>query len=220
MSFLREILPEQIIELLHDYLDKIEETASSFKDAIKFLNEFRTGEARRALTTSMKKEEEADKIKQKIFDFLESARIDPGMKEDLFYMVKRIDDIADWFKEAARDLVIVPYLDAPQELREGLERLVRIAVKATQNTCKAVKLSLDGEIEKAREIIEEIDILEEEADNVNLENRRMLLEYSEEIKPFTLAILLHDYNRDLEEAVDACQNAGDFLRALMLAWKK
>ncbi len=219
MSILSEVLPETILKLLKDYLDRIEETTDYFKTAIKLLDEIRVGEARKKLSDSMRKEEEADRIKKKIFDLLEEARIDPAVKEQLFYMIGRIDDIADWFKEAARELIIIPYLEIPQSIRDGLEKLVNISVEAASKTIEAYRSVLEGNSE-VKELIDEVDKLEEEADMVNLENRGKLLDYSDEIKPLTLAILLHDYNRDLEEATDACQNASDFLRALIAAWKR
>ncbi len=219
MSFLREVLPSQVIELLGKYLDKIRETAVDFGDAIRLLGEVRVGEARKKLSDSMRREEEADRIKKKIFDLLEEARMDPAVKEQLFYMVTRIDDIADWFKEAARELIIIPYLETPQAIRDGLEKMVKLAVEAAEKTIEAYKKVLEGEGD-VKDLVALVDELEEEADMVNLENRGKLLDLGYEIKPYTLAILLHDYNQDLEEATDACQNASDFLRALMVAWMR
>lgn len=217
---LRDILPEQIIILLNELVDKLSDLTSSFLDAIKLLNEMRIGEARKKLRDTMKIESEADIVRKKIIDLLEESRIDPGFKEDFFHLIKRIDSVADWIKEAARELIIIPYLEIPQPIREGMEKLIDKVVKLAEKVNKAIKSAMSGEYEEAVRLINDIERLEEEADQVNLENRGKLLEYSEQLKPFTLALLIHDLNQDLEEAADSCEDVGDYLRALIASWKK
>jgi uncharacterized protein Yka (UPF0111/DUF47 family) len=97
--------------------------------------------------------------------------------------------------------------------------MFKLTVKASEVIAESVKQALTGNYEKAEELIRRVEVLEEDVDQVNMENRSKLLEYSDEIKPYTLAILLHDFNQDLEEAADACEYAGDYLRALLIAWK-
>jgi predicted phosphate transport protein (TIGR00153 family) len=216
----REILPEEIIELLNEYIDKLEDLTNTFLDAIKLLNELRMGEARRKLTDAMNIESEADNIRRKIIEILEKTRIDPGFKEDFFHLIKRLDSIADWIKEAARELIIIPYLEIPQDIREGLEKLIDKVVDLSEKVGDAIRATVNGNYEEAIKLISEIEALEEEADQVNLENRGKLLKYADQFKPYTLAILVHDLNQDLEEAADSCENAGDYLRALIISWRK
>ncbi len=219
MSLFVEALPRELVELFEEYIEKVVETSRTFHDGVKLLNEIRVGEARTRFAETTRLESEADNLRRRLIEMLEATRIDPGFKEDFFHLIKRIDSIADWFKEAARDLMIIPYLEVPQALREGLEEMIRLTVKAAEAIARAVKHALKGEHSEAVKLIKEVEVLEEEVDEVNLKNRERLLEYSDQIKPYTLAILLHDFNQDLEEAADACENAGDYLRAILVAWK-
>lgn len=216
----REVLPAKIIELLEKYVDLVVEMADTFYDSLKLLNEIRTGEARKKLADAMKRETRADSIRRQIIDLLEETRIDPGFKEDFFHLVKKIDSIADWIKEAARELLIIPYLETPQSLREGINDLAGKVVEAAKTTSEAVKRAVNGELRIAEELIARVEQLEEEADKTNVDNRGKLLDYADQIKPFTLAILLHDLNQDLEEAADACEDAVDYLRALIVSWSR
>lgn len=217
---IRDILPEQIIDLLEEYADKLSDLTNTFLESIKLMNEIRVGEARKRLRDAMRLESEADKIRRKIIDLLEESRIDPGFKEDFFHLIKRIDAVADWIKEAARELIIIPYLEVPQPIREGIEQLIDKVVELTEKVNDAIKHTLHGEYNDAVKLIGDIEELEEEADQINVENRGKLLEYSEQIKPFTLAILIHDLNQDLEEAADSCEAVGDYLRALIVSWRR
>ena len=216
----KEVLPVKIIELLGEYVDLVVDIADTFHDSLKLLNEIRTGEARKKLADTMKIESKADSIRRQIIDILEETRIDPGFKEDFFHLVKKIDSVADWIKEAARELLIIPYLETPQPIREGINNLAGKVVEAARATGEAIKRAMDGELRIAEELIAKVERLEEEADKANVENRGKLLDYADQIKPFTLAILLHDLNQDLEEAADACEDAVDYLRALIVSWSK
>ncbi len=211
---------EKLYGLMDDYLDKICRTVTLFSDAISYLNEMRSGEARKALADSMRSEKEADELRRKIVDLLEESDIDPDVKEDYFHLIKRIDLIADWIKEAARSVSIIPYLEVPAGLREGYEKLLDLVEEMTKKTCKAVRLLLEKKYDEARGLVEEIEKLEEEADQVNVDNREKLLEYSDQLKPYALAILLHEFNTALEEAADACEDTGDYIRALIVVYRK
>jgi len=207
-------------KLMEKYLDKIDDSVESFKNAIVYFNSMRTGEARKELAKSMNAEKEADELRRKMIYLLEEADISPELKEDFFHLIKRIEVVADYVKEAASSLTIIPYLEVPIELREGYEKMINKVYKASKKVCEAVRVLLDKRYEVASKLADEIERLEEEADLINVDNRGQLLDLSDQIKPYTLAILLHEFNNDLEEAADACEDAGDYIRALIVEYKK
>jgi len=220
LGLIREILPERITELLFSYIDKIEEIADRFSRAIKLLNEVRVGEARAELAEAMKVQSEASRVRNEIISLLEEVRIDPGFKEDFFHLIKRLDRIVDWIKEASRELTIIPYLELPDAVRKGLEKLIDKVLEAVEDIVEAVEKMLDTEYSEAKELIEEVEKLEEEADEIDVENRGKLIELHDQFSPVTLAILVHDLNHDLEQVADACREAGDYLRALIVGWAR
>jgi len=217
---IKDILPEQIVSLLREYIEKIEDIINNFNEAIKLLNEVRVGEAKAKLTNTFKIQARADEIRKNIIALLEETRIDPAFKEDFFHLIKRLDRIIDWIKEASRELTIIPYLEIPEDIRRGLEELIKRIVEATEKVVEAVDNTIKGEYKVARELINEIESIEEEADNIDVENRGKLLRYHDQLKPYTLAILVHDLNHDLEEAADACREAADYIRALIVGWAR
>lgn len=212
-DFIRKIKP-----LLFSYLKKIQDTASSFEDAVSLLNEMRTGEARVKLADAMKYEKDADKIRREIIDYMEKEHVEPEFKEDFFHLIKRVDLIADWIKEAARELTVMPYLEIPAPIREKLEELMDKVEELVKKVVKAITSFVEGKYSEAWRLIDEIEALEEEADEINVSIRGMLLEYSNQIKPYPLAILIQEFNTELEEAADACEDAGDYIRALIVQY--
>ncbi len=207
-------------KLMYKYIGEIDDVVEHFKTAIKYFNDLRVGEARRELAESMDAEKRADDLRREMVYFLEREEIDPEIKEDLFHLIKRIEVIADHVKDAASTFSIIPYLEIPADLRDGLERMASKVYKATKRVCEAVKALLNGDYDYARETTDEIEALEEAADMIDVDNRSKLLEYGDKLKPLTLAILLHDLNLDLEEAANACEDAADYIRALIVVYKR
>jgi len=215
---IREILPEEIIEYLEKYSDKLNDIIKNFNQAIKLLNDLRVGEARSKLSETMKIQKDADNIRKNLFTLLEEARMDAAFKEDFLHLVKRLDRITDWIKEASRELTILPYLEIPDDIRKGLEKMINKIVEAAEETIEALKNTIDGKYDEAKKLISHVEALEEEADELDVENRGKLLKYHDQFKPYTMAILIHDLNHDLEEAADACREAADYLRVIIMSW--
>ena len=207
-------------KVMYKYIEKIDDVVEHFKTAIGYFNEMRVGEARRELASSMDAEKEADELRRKMVYLLETSEINPELKEDLFHLIKRIEVIADFVKDAASTLTIIPYLEVPVELREGYEKMINKVYEATKKVCKAVEALLEGEYTTASRLADEVEALEEEADMIDVDNRGKLLDYGEKLKPYTLAILLHDLILDLEEAANACEDAADYIRALIVVYSE
>ncbi len=216
----QEEVMKRFSKIMYKYIDEIDDVVEHFSTAIKYFNDLRVGEARRELAESMESEKRADELCREMIYFLEREDIDPEFKEDLFHLIKRIEGIADHVKDAASTFTIIPYLELPVDLRDGVERMVSKVYKATKRVCDAVKALLDGNYEEAREATDEVEALEEAADMIDVDNRSKLLEYGDKLKPLTLAILLHDLMVDLEEAANACEDAADYIRALIVVYKK
>ncbi len=211
---------EKFRKLMDVYLEKIEDSVEYFKNSIEYFNDMRVAEARKSLADSMSAEKDADELRRKMVYLLEESDILPEIKEDYFHLIKRIEAIADNVKEAASTLAIIPYLEVPAELREGYEDMISKVYDASRKVCEAVRALLDKRYREASNLADEIEKLEEEVDIMNSNNRAKLLDLGEKLKPLTLAILLHDFNNDLEEAADACEDAGDYIKALIVEYKK
>ncbi|MEM0380201.1 MAG: DUF47 family protein [Desulfurococcaceae archaeon] len=215
---LREILPEDLIKLLERYADYLNRIIENFSKGMRLINEIRIGEARGVFAKVIELQIEADNIRKQIVSILEEIRIDAAFKEDLFHLVKRIERTLDWIKEASRELTIIPYLEIPNNIRNGIEELINTIVKSAGKVVEAIKSTLNGEYDRVKILVEEIESLEEKADEIDLSNRSKLIKYHDQIKPCTLAILIHDLNRDLEEAADSCREVADYLRAIIVGW--
>ncbi|MGC9121976.1 MAG: DUF47 domain-containing protein, partial [Thermogladius sp.] len=201
---LSDIMPEEALESLREYLKNLIKSIDLFRKSLKLLNEVRVGEARSLLAEVVKARSEANKSRLRLIEVIENSRLEPSVKEDVLHFIKRLDAISDNVKEAARELTIMPYLEVPSPIRDGLNRLADMVLQAASHLVEATERLIAGEHKRALELVNKVQEIEEEADRVDVDNRGKLIVYADVIKPSTLAILIHDFNRDLENAVDAC----------------
>ncbi|MGC9182028.1 DUF47 domain-containing protein [Thermogladius sp.] len=215
---LSDIMPEEALESLREYLKNLIKSIDLFRKSLKLLNEVRVGEARSLLAEVVKARSEANKSRLRLIEVIENSRLEPSVKEDILHFIKRLDAISDNVKEAARELTIMPYLEIPSPIRDGLNRLADMVLQAASHVAEATERLIAGEHKRALELVNKVLEIEEEADRVDVDNRGKLIVYADVIKPSTLAILIHDFNRDLENAVDSCAEAADYLHILITTW--
>lgn len=215
---LSDILTAKAIKVLIDFLSNLEKIAKSFSTSLDLLNTMRVGEARVQLAEVLKQEEKGKELRTRLEELIVSSRLEPSLKEDLLNFVIKADAIGDHIKEAARELTILPLLEIPAEIRNGILELSKLSITALQQLVAAAKKTIEGDNAKALEDIEKINRYEDMADGVDLANRGLLLTLSDRLKPVTMAILIHDLNKDLEDSVDACQVAGEYLKLIILTW--
>ncbi len=215
---LSDILTAEAIKVLIDFLSNLEKIAKSFSTSLDLLNTMRVGEARVQLAEVLKQEEKGKELRTRLEELIVSSRLEPSLKEDLLNFVIKADAIGDHIKEAARELTILPLLEIPAEIRNGILELSKLSITALQQLVAAAKKTIEGDNAKALEDIEKINRYEDMADRVDLANRGLLLTLSDRLKPVTMAILIHDLNKDLEDSVDACQVAGEYLKLIILTW--
>lgn len=213
-------MSEDAIKLLMEFLINLEKIAKSFNSSLEFLDSLMIGEARVKLAEVMRLEERGRDIRTRLEELVVSARLEPSLKEDLLNFIVKVDAIGDRIKEASRELTILPFLETPAEIRKGIVEISKISIKSVQQLISAARRTIEGDLDKALEDIKVISEYEENADSLDISNRGLLLSLSEKLKPLTMSILIHDLNKDLEESVDTCQVAGEYLRLIILTWLK
>lgn len=218
MLRLADILTEDAMKKLEEYIKIIGDVSGSFEEGLKLLSSFRIGDAKSAFSSLVRLENRGGRLREELEKEIAKARLETGMKEALLNIINGVDSIGDNVKEVARELTIVPFLELPEPLRNGLLRLSEIVDDAIGTFVRAFLLVLEGKYEESLQEIEKVVKLEEEADAQEVENRSLILEHGDEIKPATLAILVHYLNLSLENTADSCARAATMLKVFLLTW--
>jgi predicted phosphate transport protein (TIGR00153 family) len=155
-------------------------------------------------------EHEGDQVAHQTFALLSRTWITPIDREDIYNLVKALDDVLDYIDAAAARLVLFKIKAPTPELKSSTE----LVVQSTQAIQRAVPLL--GNLKNSRAILEacvEINRLENEADTLNrLAIGRL---FDGEKDPIVLMKWKEIYEV-LEEATDCCEDVANVLEQIVL----
>ena len=152
-------------------------------------------------------EHEGDRLTRELVDLLNRTFVTPFDRDDMYRLAAALDDVCDHIDEAAGN--IVGY--GVSEIRPAAKQQGDVILRSTEKLREAVE-RVDGFKDADRQLHELRD-LEDEGDRLNREA------VSELFKTETDALTVlrwKDIHEQLEEAVDACENAADVLEAILV----
>jgi hypothetical protein len=161
---------------------------------------------RDTLARDIKESEHAgDRLTHEVVDLLNRTFVTPFDRDDMYNLASALDDICDHVDEAAGN--ILGY--GVTEIRSSAKQQATVIERAATKLQEAVS-KLEGFKDSQRELIE-LRELEDEGDRLNRESIAELFASS---KDAIAIIRWKDIHEQLEEAVDACENAADVLEAI------
>ena len=206
---------EDVLKMVEDHLELTKNAVSSLYRLVESVSEERD-DVKQLYDSVSGLEMEADDLRRKMVDELTKGEMFPEERGDLMELVRAVDWIADWSKEAGRILIIIPFHKAPEEMK-----------KAAQNMCKA---NLDCVIvlekcihelhtqnpKEALNLANQVELLEEELDELYSIARGYLA--TMEFPEFSTGalILLNMFLDALETVADWCENTADIVRAVAI----
>ena len=160
-------------------------------------------------------EHEIDELRRTIFEELTRGSLPSKDREDIMHLVKRLDDMADHVKDAARAVVILLEAEVIREMWEHFADTSRDLVTCATTLRNAIE-KLGTDPTKAMELAKEIDDIEHRVDEKYLEGKALLLKHSNEMDTATI-LLLKDLIEEMEHVADSCDDTADYVRILTVA---
>jgi len=158
-------------------------------------------------------EKEADRLRRVVMIELAGGELPPIDREDLMHLMKRVDMLADWSRESTRILGATPMQDVPGSLKKAAVEMV----EGVRECAAALRKCINSMAEKPGEALkaaDEVERLEEKVDDY-FENSRRLLAQEENLK-VGVAILMNELFEAIELAADACEDACDQVRVIVV----
>ena len=110
---------ETVLEMTHRHLEL---TTEAVKQLYKMVRTASDDQAKKTFYETISQHEmKADQIRREMVTELSNRALYPTERNDLMELVRAVDWIADWAREAARILVIIPFFKLPQELKGSIE---------------------------------------------------------------------------------------------------
>ena len=152
-------------------------------------------------------EHEGDRFTHEVIDLLNRTFVTPFDRDDMYRLAGALDDVCDHVDEAAGNILGYGVSEIRPKAREQAAVIERAASKLQEAVGK-----LEGFKDSKRELIE-LRELEDEGDRLSREAIAELFHSGAD--PLTI-IRWKDIHEQLEEAVDACENAADVLEAILV----
>jgi predicted phosphate transport protein (TIGR00153 family) len=152
-------------------------------------------------------EHEGDRLTREVVDLLNRTFVTPFDRDDIYLLASAIDDVCDHIDEAAGN--IVGY--GVEQIRPKAMEQAQVIVRSAEKLNEAVE-RLEGFKDSSSQLHALRD-LEDEGDRLNRDAVSELFSSGED--PIVV-IRWKDIHEQLEEAVDACENAADVLEAILV----
>jgi predicted phosphate transport protein (TIGR00153 family) len=152
-------------------------------------------------------EHEGDRLTREVVDLLNRTFVTPFDRDDIYLLASAIDDVCDHVDEAAGN--IVGY--GVEEIKPRAKEQAQVILRSAEKLHEAVS-RLEG-FKDASSQLHALRDLEDEGDRLN---RAAVSElFTSGADPLAV-IRWKDIHEQLEEAVDACENAADVLEAILV----
>ena len=152
-------------------------------------------------------EHEGDRLTREVVALLNRTFVTPFDRDDIYLLAGAIDDVCDHVDEAAGN--IVGY--GVDQIRPQAKEQAQVILRSAEKLHEAVS-RLEGFKDSSSQLHALRD-LEDEGDRLNRDAVSALFSSGED--PIAV-IRWKDIHEQLEEAVDACENAADVLEAILV----
>ena len=210
------MLSRDIIDDILLYVRKIEIMIEKVRNVISLLNDARIEEAQRELDVTVKLDTEADNQRRELAEGHLERVSDVNTWKNFLDLLRLLDRVSEWSKEAARYLNIVTLSMIPEILRSRIEELAQLGLEGIRGIAKALQHIGEGRIDKALAECKRIEEIEELADDVTHRARKELVAFGENIGNSATVVLIRDVIDALENVTDYEEDVSDVIRILLL----
>jgi predicted phosphate transport protein (TIGR00153 family) len=202
-------VPLRLTPQKREFFDLFTRASSNARDIARALVELLDDwpDSREKLRDIRELEHEGDRLTHEVVNLLNRTFVTPFDRDDMYRLASAIDDVCDHIDEAADNIDAYEVQSVPVKARQQAEVIHRAASRLHD----AVGL-LEGFRDSQRELVA-LRGLEDEGDRLQ---REAVAELFRSGADALTIIRWKDIHENLEEAVDACENAADVLEAILV----
>jgi predicted phosphate transport protein (TIGR00153 family) len=170
-------------------------------------------ELKRCIERVASSEREADALRRKVMDDVSRGELSPLDRVDLMDLVKRVDMVADWSRESSRVLGAIPMEHVPNSIKDEFIEMVKSVKECAVSLQKCVNKMMTKP-EEALQAADAVEREEEKVDDIHEKARALL--GKEEMPKAGIAVLVNQLFEAIEMIADACEDACDQVRVIMV----
>jgi predicted phosphate transport protein (TIGR00153 family) len=206
----------KVLDLAQEQITKALNTVTLFHKIIQDISESKKKEVIERFNKLYDLEKEVDVLRKEIFKELsKGTALFTEHREDLMHLVKRLDTVADYVKDAARCIMILADSKIPEELWKNAVHTTGTLVEcamALRSSIEKINVNPKSALKSANKVEQ----IENEIDKDYIQNKSLLIKYAENINCGSITIF-NDLFEFIEQAADMCADTADYI--VMLAEK-
>lgn len=201
------------LNMMRSHLTTTMSIVEDLEKAVKMAVSNKADETKSLIDGITRAEKEADALRRSFMDELSKGELPAADREDLMHLMKRVDMVADWCREATRLLNALPMEEVPQSLKKALVEMV----EGMKECAFSLGRSIDKMVDKPEEALkaaDEVERQEEKVDDLH-ENARRLLAKESGLEA-GIAVLISQLFEAIETAADSCEDTCDQVRIIIV----
>jgi predicted phosphate transport protein (TIGR00153 family) len=200
----------KVLDLTQEQITKALDTVTLLHQIIERVSESKKEDAMQRFEQLYNVEKEVDLLRTDVFKELsKGAAMFTENREDLMHLVKRLDTLADYVKDAARCVKILADSEIPTELwKQAVHTTGTLVECATALRASIEKIAVDPVA--AMKNAAKVEQIENEIDKDYIQNKSLLIKYSEETNCGAITIF-NDLFEFVEQAADMCADTADYI---------
>lgn len=204
---------EEVLIMAEKHLELSKSTVQSLYTMVDAAVKCDITSCNESYTNLSKLEMEADELRRKMVDALTRSEMFPEERGDMMELVRAVDWIADWAKEAGRVLNIIELHKAPEEMKESALNMSRANMDCVAVLADCVKI-IPKDPKEAINLANKVELLEEDIDELYSIARKNMATLDFEEWSMGSMILLGEFLESQETIADWCENTADIVRAI------
>lgn len=200
---------EEVLKMVLEHSDRCRAAAMHLREALELAVEGKPLDEK--IAEIEEAEREADRLRRAILDHLAEGALPPLSREDFVRLAERVDMVADWSREAARVLKALGCPPCLRDVSKALLKLGKHAEEAAEKLYEAIGV-LGRDLKKARELVAEVERIEDWGDWAYAECLAELSKHWSDINNPLVMVLI----QDVENVIDAAEDASDVLEEIII----
>jgi len=190
------------------------DTVTELESAMNAFCEGDKENVRKSIGVLFRDEVEIDELRRIVYEELTKGELPTKYREDLKSLVGRLDRMADFVKDSARNIEILVEGDAivPKEILDENLKMAKNLVECARYLNMSIEMIGSDPI-KTKEFAQKVDDYEGLIDESHLNLKIQFIKKGDKINASTL-IILKDLIDAMEQAADMCDDTADYVRTL------
>ena len=204
---------ETVIDMTYRHLELTTEAVKQLYEMVRTASD---DQEKKAFYEAISQNEmKADQIRREMVTELSKRELYPTERDDLMELVRAVDWIADWAREAARILVIIPFYKLTPEFKGTIEDMCKENYSIVRVLAKCIH-ALSTNPKEAMDYADQVELLESDLDDLFGSARNHFVELGDIGMTRGALILVNELMQAIETVSDWCENTADIARAIAI----